>query len=116
MCGICGVAWGEDREARLAEPERGGTAGRGPRLRALTGEELSRLAVGGVVAIGAHRALKRAGRAKVRDAGYPLGGTSMPEAASGRSDRLGLPRLWPGGWPPDWFQVWLRRWLTRRTW
>jgi hypothetical protein len=123
MCGICGVAWGQDGEAQLDELNRGGTTGRGPRLRALTAGELSRLAAGGVVAIGAHTdwhgqlsgLRPRAARAEVRDAGYPLGCTSVPQAASGRSDRLGLPRLGPGDWRADRFEGWLRRWLPRRT-
>jgi peptidoglycan/xylan/chitin deacetylase (PgdA/CDA1 family) len=47
----------------------------------------------------------------VRQAGYEYACTSYNDAVRSTSDRLCLPRFWPGDWNGQRFERWLRRWI-----
>jgi peptidoglycan/xylan/chitin deacetylase (PgdA/CDA1 family) len=47
----------------------------------------------------------------VRQAGYEYACTSYNDAVRSTSDRLCLPRFWPGDWDGPRFERWLKRWI-----
>jgi peptidoglycan/xylan/chitin deacetylase (PgdA/CDA1 family) len=60
-----------------------------------------------------HGAFDPAVRDDIRDAGYRVGCSSVPDVGRRSSDPLALPRLWVGDWSGERFGRWLRRWLPR---